>query len=660
MALSILILFVTSLGLGLWFRVPGLGTRLFLGTALLPFPLFLISDILGLGLTIAAWAVLGFASLGLLYHLQQAIRLALDDSEYARRWFRELPTPALWLPLLILGVLATEPGYSYIPVHWDEFTRWLLWPKLQFLTEQVWDSRMPYATPGYTPGWPLLVVFPQMFHASFNEFRSVAAGVVLTGGLLGLIYDAIVTDRNSVITRILASGALLWLLFIPAFDEIIPSEILLEPIFTKLLIEPMQICLNVGFLVLLYRSSQAPFGSRSQYWLAGAAGVALAAGYFTKGAMILFAPVSALLWLWVVFRAPENRLRPAFMLGLLSFAPLLVVFSIWQGLFPPEQSCMTSPTAFLASLLDGVQQPISLSDFGQQSLIFLESFTSPPAFFLLMLLPVSLLSRSLRPFALVVVGWGATYVTVLYFSYAGCFGGYEQSILASLERYLAVPYKTALMISAFLLGLWLRDMPPPFGQALSKRAALGLGGLALALPLSAAVHLHQDSAYRLQRMSDRFSAPTQLRFFAAAMQTGRMIRDIARERHLERPLVQIITQGSDGRELAALQYMRVPETRGDQLYLFYTAASHSWSPQPGNPFAPQATTQQITDAMLAADIVWPFRLDPWTGNIINKMTFDSQCMNHPQAFLMVKRPKPQNDHDLFACVLNTYLVGKAN
>ena len=254
------------------------------------------------------------------------------------------------------------------------------------------------------------------------------------------------------------------------------------------------------------------------------------------------------------------------------------------------------------------------------------------------------------------IAWALVYLGVLYWSYLGCFGIVEQAKLASLERYESVPFNTLVLAGALLgtafLGERLSRFPWPNGRAYRT-----IGGTVLAtLVISAGVALFADSTYRFSRMSDRFTEKTQARYFGAAIQTGKKIRDIARSRGLDGPRVLIIAQGSDGRERVVLRYMRSPETRGPRLYLFDVADTYSWAPNPGNPYAKVATSRELLADILAADMVWPTRLDGWTGSAILQVVRDPRCLASPWAFILVKRSRPKDDRDRFECVFNDYIA----
>jgi hypothetical protein len=658
MAGAIVICWIAAAGLGSWFRVDGMGTRAFLGLAALPIALFIMSDILGLGLRASAWVLMGVAAAGLAWRAREFSRTVQDR---VPRMAEACLTPFVWLPVLVLAALAIRGGgASYVPLHWDEFSTWLLWPKLQFLTDRIWLDTMEIGARGYPPGWSLSLAFPQLFFGDFVEARSAAVPAVFTAALLGLLHDSVLGKAPSLGLRFLALGLLLWLPLVPVLEPLIPSEVLIEGVPTKLLVESPQILLNVALLALLFRMCGRDDGGSGRYWLAAGCGLVLAAGYFTKSAMVLFVPLVAVILAHHVAAhvtaGGVKRSRMGLSLAALMFGPFAALFVLWQSMAPETTSCTADPLAFMGSLLGADRQVISFGRFADESLTFFSSLSSPASGALLLLPVLALLSVRFRPLALTLIAWTFIYLGVLYWSYLGCFGGVEQAKLASLERYESVPFNTLVLAGALMgiafLGERLSRFPWPAGW---PRRVIG-GALLATLVISAGAAEIADSVYRFTRMSDRFTERTQARYFGAAIQAGKKIRDIVRSRGLVGTRVLIIAQGSDGRERIALRYMRTPETRGGRLYLFDVADTYSWAPKPGNPYAKVATSRELLADILAADMVWPVRLDGWTGSAIVQVVKDPRCLANPRVFILVKRPRPKDDRDRFECILNDYVA----
>ena len=510
MASAIAICWFAAVGLGSWFRLDGMGTRAFLGLAALPIALFLLSDILGLGLRTSAWVLMGAAAAGLAWRARD---LARTPPDRVPNLAAACLTPIVWVPVLVLAALAIRGGASYVPLHWDEFSAWLLWPKLQFLTDRVWLDTMEITARGYPPGWSSSLAFPQLFFGDFVEARSAAVPVVFTAALLGLLYDSAVGKAPTLGRRFLALALLLWLPLIPALDPLIPSEVVVEGVPTKLLVESPQILLNVALLALLLRMSGRDDGGSGRYWLAGGCGLVLAAGYFTKSAMVLFVPlVAVFLAHHVAARGKAEGVRRAPMglsLAALMFGPFAALFALWQIMAPETTSCTADPMTFMGSLLGIDRQAISFGRFAGESLTFFSSVTSPASGALLILPVFALPFGRFRPMALTLIAWSLVYLGVLYGSYLGCFGVIEQAKLASLERYESVPFNTLVLAGALLgiafLGGRLSRFPWPTG-----RGTRVIGGAVLAtLVLSAGAAFFADSTYRFSRMSDRFTEKTQ-------------------------------------------------------------------------------------------------------------------------------------------------------
>jgi hypothetical protein len=651
---GIVICWATAVGLGCWVRIEGVGIRTFLGWIALPVLLFVLGDLLGFGLRSAAWIVVGLSILGLAHGSFKVVGKGLRTLSPAA-----ILNPVFVVPSIALGALALGGSGSYVPLHWDEFTMWLLWPKLQFLADQVWTDAMDISHPGYPPGWPLMLVFPQLFAEQFSEGRSIGAVVVLSAALFGLLFDTALKVYRRPPRRVLwVLGLLLWVPLIPAIHQIIPSEVLFEIVPTKLLVEPAQVALNLGVLALMLAWVGAPAHSRESRWLAGGIGMALAVGYFVKSAMVLFVPLTGLAVFWHLARRERGvgRVHEAAIILALALGPFVVLFAAWHLVAPESPNCSDNPLIFLRSLLGIGEISISLGRFTGESVTFLKNFINLFSGALIAISIAGLASRRFRIVSMLALSWVPIYLGVLYLSYLGCFGGYEQQILTSLERYESVAFITVMLLGALIGAASFSEhsgklFPTPGKGLVQVGRTLGF-----VLVVTAVMALFADAVIRFDKMSDRFTAPTMARQFGVAIQTGRKIREIANQRFAARPRVRAITQGSDGREWTVLRYMRVPETRGETMYLYDVEKPYSWSPTSKNPFAQQAGTKEMIRSATDGDIIWPYRLDPWVGQAVNKMTSNPQCRSQPWAFLLVRRQNPTEGQDPFECVINDFIL----
>ena len=651
---GIVICWATAVGLGCWVRIPGVGIRTFLGWIALPVLLFVLGDLLGFGLRAAAWTVVGISILGMAHGSLKVVKKGLRTLSPSAAL-----NPVFVVPAIALASLTLRGGGSYVPLHWDEFSMWLLWPKLQFLADQVWTNAMEISNPGYPPGWPLMLVFPQLFADSFAEGRSVGAVVVLSASLLGLLFDTALTARREPPRQAFwILGLLLWIPLIPAMDKIIPSDELLEIVPTKLLVEPAQVALNVGVLALMLAWVGSPAYGRDTRWLAGGIGLTLAVGYFVKSAMVLFVPLTGLAMLWHLVRRKRDGplLYEAGITLVLALGPFVVLFAVWQMVAPTSLSCLADPQAFLRSLLGIEKFSIGLNRFLGESVTFMGSFVNPVSGTFIAISIAGLAFRRFRIVSMLALSWVLVYLGVLYASYLGCFGGYEQRILASLERYESVPFITLTFLGALIGVACLSKLSGKFSPTLGKGPVRVGRILGVMLFLSALLAHFADATMRFDKMSDRFSAPTKARQFGVAIQTGRKIREIANKRFDVRPRVRLIMQGSDGREWVVLFYMRVPETRGNTMYLYDVERPYSWLSTSATPFAGQAGVEEMIREATDGDIVWPFRLDHWVGQAVNKMTTNAQCRSQHWAFLLVRRKNPTKGEDPFECVLNDFIL----
>lgn len=665
---SVLILWCTAFGLGQWFRVQGFGTKLFLGTALVPMILLIGSDVLGFGLRATAVGILILAGAGA---TQSAYRCRADLGNAPLALLGSLISPAFVVPAIVIVAAFLQGGATFLPYLWDEFTTWLIWPKFQFLIDYAWRDDMAVSVPGYPPGWPLLLVFPQLFAERFNEVRSTAASIVVAAGFLGLFFDTVLALATKVsgpvgmAGRLWLLGLLLLLVLLPAPHEIIPSDVLMEIAPTKLLIEMPQIAFGAAVFLFLLRLGVVD--DRGYAGLVFGGGLTLGSAFLIKSAGIILVPFFLLALLWISLarhgssQPPHISLRASRGLIIRDLAmglgPFLGLFFLWKVLGPESVTCHGNLAIFANNLLSITStQAVPFSKFAARSADFLSGFVLVPSMILLFFFAAGSAFRHFRAVVMVVTGWGVIYVTVLYLAYLGCFKAVEQEILISLARYLSVPLVTMILIggAVLLTGLFaargrIRDgihkIPRPVRIGLSGLVALG--GVSLALV---------DSTDRIDFASNRFSKPNTSRQYANGMQTARKILQLIERLGLERPTVKAIVQGGFGLEVVALRYISVPERRGGNLFAFTIAPGYAWTEIDGHPYAAKADREMILKYIKKADIVWPYRLHPASGWAINRVVRDPRCLNNIWAQILVKRQEQPGKPTQFICYFNDFIA----
>jgi hypothetical protein len=644
LAASIGFISVTAIGLGGWIPGAGLGTRAFVAWALLPLILFIANAVFSIPLYFAGWIVVAFAGLGYL-------NLAFERRrQLTHRPQRELALfllhPVVTLSVLA-GCLAIAGGVnSYEPIEWDELSNWLNVTRQMFVADTVWRQDMSFSNPGYTSGWYLAMLFPNLPFTEFREIRSLAAGAVGTIVFFGLVYDVISHNIAVSAKRTWATAmAGAWLgtatILIVSNDLLIPKNTLIEGFQIQLTAAPF-------LLVLLFRSSLT-----RNYMMILAAGMCFAAGYFLKvaGMVTLSAlPFLVLFLSWNALR--EHRDWGRFVVSFLYLSiPTLLVFILWKVFGTPAQGhCTADPFLALQWPGDNVHAATVLDRFMDRSrnyalgrILSWEGALGGAGII------AAVFTRQLRFLSFGILFFLIVYVAALYWFYLRCISGYQQDVLISLERFEGVALGVVLVCgSVFAILL---SFPRGFA-ALSRRGERaiwsGVGAAActclllgyetimtlqwlprLADPFS---HGHQYPPEFVEKRQPILLGKDELKSLASVTQaTGSLTR------------VSVVSQRTDGFEKILLRYHAVNGKRGENLKLFDVASEHSWARGAGNVWATKATPDEIRTELLASDIIWPRQVDRYIRPILVEF-FDTPVCGNTIRWIFLWRPAPGNPY----------------
>ncbi|GAB6051662.1 hypothetical protein JCM17960_04820 [Magnetospira thiophila] len=623
MTLSLALVLLTSAGIGLWLPLRGLGSRAFLGWAIFPFLLFVLARIVGLPLHIAAWVLLGLAMGG----------LVMEGWRQRHKHFSPdlLLHPLLSFGALLLVFVALWGPQGYIPLEWDELSNWLSLTRQMFIADEVWRADMELANPGYTQGWYLAMVYPQLFHDEFIEVRSLAAGTAGVLCFLGFAWD-LLRGQGDFQRTVIAWGSVSGLLLLWPLGWL-PDN---------LLIEPPQLLLISSLFLLLARFSASDDSHRE---ILLCAGLLLGAGYFLKIAGI----VSLLLLPFLWWRSGRARILP---LALLLLLPFAVVYVTWKlfGNPAPATFCIADPIAVLTG---GQWETLTtVSDPFFQRLMSLLTLRAQSAWSLLGLAGL-VLAALIRPYRLLALAAGSylvVYTGLLLWTYASCFQSYERETLISLERYMGLAFDALSLAGVLVLieGLYTRVAPKVTGRGF---------GLATALLVLAALGVTLTQADKQAvRLADPFAPghPYPAAFVEKRQPVRQSMADLRRlvqathSAH-DLPTVTLIAQNSDGFERILLRYLAHGSQRGGPLNDFQVMPSHSWSGQGATWSASAAQAKQDFDR---SDIIWPRQVDQKLGQVLGQYVDSQICGDNVRAFFLW-RADPGAPH---RCVLNEGLV----
>lgn len=449
MILNFLLLIFLSFGLGMY--LPSLskenhgnfGIRLLAGYSLLTCLLFLGIVLLGLGLAVTLYGLIGLACIGCIWSVLQI---------HSRgQQLAVLVHPVVILPLSIVAVALVHGPITFTPYGDDTYINWLMPAKQMWLVDSYHDDRFISAVVGYLPGWHFLLGFTSPLWGNFSETRAIAAPAALHICVLAAAFDVMLNWLGpSRLTpwrrQAFAYLVLLCLLGAEASWQLLPTLVLSEmPLFYSLIGVFL-----VGSLMLEAETRKVP--------VALVLSLVLCAHYLIKTQGIALVPVACGMgFLGYLLTAPAGRrsLLRACLLAVLVVTPTLIVFVSWKAFGPPGAHCATKVTALLGRGLAQLASDLAWDTLAFDILAFVKSYLltykAPVSLVALIGLGAGLFDRKLRWVSLAVIAYLAIYLLAVYWTYLSCAGGFN-SYLSSLPRYLQLPVRLFHFIGPMLLA----------------------------------------------------------------------------------------------------------------------------------------------------------------------------------------------------------------
>jgi len=614
--LGLALFFVLTAGLGLLLpslRLDGrqsLGAAWIGGYALLVGGIFFFHVAARIPITIVIWTLLVIAVLG------AAKALLRGDLHW-----RTLVHPCVVLCVFAALTILANGGIDYLPYTVDEFTNWLGASRLIYFSGGYEAIRETIYLSGYTPGWRMILTLPWFFTGTFDPGQSAAATLVLHVGVAGLFFDLV---RASIDTRfpdlrgrgyIVAWLALLLYLSVQASGALWPYT---------LLIEQPQIHAYTAILLLLFLMDTAQEQSRSiGIFLA----LTLLLAYLLKAASLLFLPGVAVA-LFIIFRkkvqlaATGNAIKAT----ALVLAPVLLAAVLWGTLRPPSDNCLSSPAAVLSDAALAHAAAQDWAGLAQRLVAAVWAYLGSYKW------PLSILSgigivlaaatgRVAMPLAL--TGFTILYYAALYWFHLTCFGPYYFETLASVERFTRVVLQPAHAVGLLALVFMASRLVPkrPFESLVQHKAVFAVAVLLAAL-------LFAWQSVVLQRNVDDMTTRRYQNIDMRIAEVARAARFVGTQKSYATnpPLIQFISQGTDGDILGYATYYGRTERNGAPAPLFTFDSTVSWAlGTPKNAWQQYASRESLTDKFRKADIIWPVITAPWIDDILNDLADGGSC-----------------------------------
>lgn len=594
---------------------PGWGGRAFGGFAAIIIMLFVGQLGFGLDYRILALILAPLAGIGLIFWFHQGRSWLIDEF---------LTHPAFVLPVLLAMLVGLHGGnVDYLPLAWDEYSNWLSWAKQYLEYGKVVDPRIVTGVMGYTPGWPLVLALPGLWHEEFGEGGALMAFSLMHVVLLGLVYDALVgrlwrAEHRPGFAKLAAWGVILVLLAVEASWKLVPINLLIE--------EPQTYCL-VACTVLAFgwRDDAGPAWRVALYL-----GLACALGYLVKGAMLVFAPSAFILFAaYLMFRGGGEPARWRQMVArdnlyawvVLAVAPLLVVavWSVW-GTHPGD--CLSQPALAFAGAWDRIGETERTLDLWHRYWKAVFRYLATYKLFLsaaavLCFLAVAAVDRFARVVLIALVVYSILYSLSLFAYHLDCLGPYYFDNLNSIGRFTRVPLRVFHVVGPVLLvhvfAVRLRSIP------VGRRLTLAIATLVFML-----------GAYQVTRVQASLRSVAS-RADADPVLAGqvRMVRAatlaIAKYHPGTDKAVVFIDQGGQGFAPHIARYF------GRGVLRSYPAAS--WGEKPINVWMQPTNPVEMKRLLLGAAIVVPMHLDGWMTQILHELGAEATCLLPPFGLL---------------------------
>lgn len=659
--MDLLFLFVLILALSHLLPIPSgdgqawTGLR-FIGAGFaLPFLLFFGNVMAGIPLIPLAWLIVALAAAGGLLGLFRFLR----PRGRAHFSVLQLGHPVWVLTILAGFVIALHNGIEYKPYLGDEFASWLRLSRQIFLANSFWSDQVNYHLGAYTNGWPLLVVFPNLFYETFDESRAASIQFLMHVGLVGLIYDVLrwiagyyfAANRDeehlggfTEVGRVgFAWVVVLGMLAVEASWVLYPTDLLID--------RPML----YAVIAMMVLAIMTQYEGLNRVVAGLYMGLVMAAGYILKVAMIAFGLPLAIVWASMVWREGRERklsgsisgwfdqkfLRRAVGIGMLQSIPFFAAFGTWS-VHRTGQSCLATSGDFFSGDLLVLATPKGLSLWGRMFdafVVYGGEFKLSLSLFAVGVLVVALTSRRMFPVIVAGIVFVALYVLAMFYAYAFCYGALDSTYLESFQRFVRLPIRVAHVVGIVLLAIGiLRLLSRKGGDGTSLgdrlwgkgsvRAAMGL--LILLGLFWQGVQIHRSVAGIADRNLTHAPFGTVHRQIEAE---SIRLREVLKSRGLSGTSGYVIAQGTHGSEYDAARYYGIRTKRGGAGYFHYELTP---------PYDFSAAQFKIMDR---ATFIWPIKLDTAVSNHLRARITDPICRGNLNGYFLFR-----TDSDALECV----------
>ncbi|TAN63608.1 MAG: hypothetical protein EPN20_09355 [Magnetospirillum sp.] len=516
--------------------------------------------------------------------------------------------PVMVLPATFAGAIAVW-GLDYQPMAWDEFVNWLSWARQITNTGRFVGAGIAHGAMGYTPGWALVLAFPNLLLGGTFEIHASVMPFVMHAAFCGLVYDVAChlyqhrRGGNAPEAGLVAWIIVLGLLAVEASWKLVPTHLLIE--------EPQSYGLAACFLLLLA-------GLRGVLdWRRGCIFTALilAGGYIIKIPILALAGPLALAWAWIGLRQRHQIGWTGLIVHMAALAaPVSAAYLLWRLTGKPE-SCISDPMAMLGGASLEMERAL---DLAKRMSRYVGEYLLGYKFFLtgigLVGLAIVAASRRIYPLVICLALYLAIYFGSLYVYHLYCFGEYYFLNLNSPDRFTRVPLRVIHIVGTLVVGV---EALAVLAGHLRPNRYKAAGFALVALLAGWQVRQMERS---LQSMASRFDATPgwlgEVRLFRREADLLVKVWEGLPADLQARP-VRLIYQGSDGYFRIVIDYYTLGKIK--------FASDFSYGETPKNHWMRQVSTSDMSAILLDDSVIWPVFLDGWMTGVMSRLMVKSTC-----------------------------------
>lgn len=620
-ALSTALVLVSSFGLGAWIPINSISGKIMIGAILIPICLITLHITTEQKLTHISIIIVILSIIGV-------IKFFFYKKELTS--FIELLNPVLVLPIIFLMLLISTNDITYQIFEWDEFASWMYWTKEAYLADSLLPMDIGWRGLKYPQGWPIALVYPQLFFSTFDPLRSIVVNLVWNAATLGLIYDLIFNYLRKIKW---GSNILIITTCYVVVLIILTAEITGTLVPKSFLVEMPQVYITISiFSLLCFRV----FNYENHAGIVFSIGLLLAAGFLIKLSMVTVIPAVLITVLYGDYTGHKKNNIKRTTISMLSNTllitiPSLIVIIIWSQL-PETKTVGLNSLSFsldfqkthldlLVRLIEGTYSYLSL-------------WKAPVTTLAILGLICAVADTSLRTVILGLIIFYLAYAFGLFQLYAFRFAGYEATHLASLQRYLRLPISLMHFLGiTFLIITLCRTF---------IRINFSIRGFFtkeyLAYPILSLLILF--FSYQVMNIKDTFSEITNRSEMSSArvaiikkLQKDQkniiqLIDGLDNKNRRKLPAIAFIHQGDDGYSYRVVSFLALKDTRRNGRLAYKLLPGYSWGDlNLTNIWMRKISPSKLVARLKKADLIWSLRRDAWINKALMPLTKDCSIGN---------------------------------